>query len=170
VANIRRILPQSSKVGEFYFVRYVLAFVCALCQTLMYRAVSLTISPRTGTWSVLALATSPGNFHASTAYLPSSFAMYASMMGAAAFIHWRGGLKTSQGIFWFALGGVIGWPFAAALCAPFVAEDVFFALIADGERKYESFVRVGRGIVAAFLLVVSCMVRLSSGVASTRFR
>ncbi|KAL8303081.1 hypothetical protein RB601_008070 [Gaeumannomyces tritici] len=154
VANLRRILPQSTKVGEFYFVRYVMAFVCALCQTLMYRAVSLTVSPRTGTWFILALATSPGNFHSATAYLPSSFAMYASMMGAAAFVHWRGGLKTSQGIFWFALGGVIGWPFAAALCAPFVAEDIFFAFFADGERKFECFVRVGRGVVAALLLVV----------------
>ncbi|TLD04260.1 uncharacterized protein PgNI_12199 [Pyricularia grisea] len=154
VANIRRVLPQSTKVSEFYFVRYVLAFICALTQTLLYRSISLTISPRTGTWFIMALVVSPGNFHASAAYLPSSFAMYACMLGAAAFIHWRGGLKTSHGIFWFAVAGVIGWPFAAALCVPFLAEEGLFALFGDGERRFDCFVRVGRGVVAALLLVV----------------
>ncbi|KAL2129328.1 hypothetical protein VTI74DRAFT_7937 [Chaetomium olivicolor] len=151
--NIRRLLPHSSKVAEFYFLRYILAFVCALCQTLMWRAVCLALNPRVGLIFILALVFSPGNFHSSTAYLPSSFAMYMAMVGAAAFMNWRGGLKTSQGMFWFALGGVLGWPFAMALCAPFVMEEVFFAFLSDKERFFEAFIRVMRGVVAAVLLV-----------------
>ncbi|KAJ4289429.1 mannosyltransferase [Collariella sp. IMI 366227] len=153
-ANIRRLLPHSSKVAEFYFLRYLLAFLCALCQTLMWRAVCLALNPRVGLIFILALVFSPGNFHSSTAYLPSSFAMYMAMVGAAAFMNWRGGIKTSQGMFWFALGGVLGWPFAMALCAPFVLEEVFFAVMSDSERFFEAFLRVSRGVVSAILLVI----------------
>ncbi|KAL2022880.1 hypothetical protein VTK56DRAFT_4411 [Thermocarpiscus australiensis] len=152
-ANIRRLLPHSTKVAEFYFLRYILAFVCALCQTLMWRAVCLALNPRIGLFFILALVFSPGNFHSSTDYLPSSFAMYMAMLGAAAFMNWRGGLKTSQGIFWYAVGGVLGWPFAAALCAPFVMEEAFFAMLSDKERFFESFIRLTRGVVATILLI-----------------
>ncbi|KAK3687415.1 Alg9-like mannosyltransferase family-domain-containing protein [Podospora appendiculata] len=152
-SNLRRLFPWTSKVGEFYFVRYVLAAACAMCQTLMWRATCLALNPRVGIFFILALVFSPGNFHSSTAFLPSSFAMYMGMLGAAAFMNWRGGLKTSQGMFWFAVGGVFGWPFALALCAPFVLEECFFALFSDGQRFFEAFVRVGRGVVATLVLI-----------------
>ena len=154
VASLRSILPQSTKMGEFYFVRYVLAFVCALCQTLLFTNVSSTLNPRIGIFFMMALVFSPGNFHASTAFLPSSFAMYMAMLGACAFMNWRGGLKTSQGMYWFAAGGVFGWPFATALCFPFLAEEGMFAILGDKRAFVESFTRVGRGIVAAVLMVV----------------
>ncbi|KAH6634889.1 glycosyltransferase family 22 protein [Chaetomium sp. MPI-SDFR-AT-0129] len=154
-ANLRRLLPHSSKVAEFYFLRYLLALVCALSQTLLWRAVCLALNPRVGLIFILALIFSPGNFHASTAYLPSSFAMYMVMIGTAAFMNWRGGLKTSQGMFWFAMGGVLGWPFSIALCAPFVFEEVFFAMLSDKERFFESCIRLARGVVATILLVVA---------------
>lgn len=148
------------QVGEFFFVRYVLAFVCALCQTLMWRVICRTLNPRIGLFFILALVFSPGNFHASTAYLPSSFAMYMAMVGAAAFMNWSGGLKTSQGMFWFAVGGVFGWPFAAALCAPFLLEEGLFAVLSDKERFFEAALRIFRGIVAAGILVVCAVLSL----------
>ena len=80
--------------------------------------------------------------------------MYMVMLGAAAFMNWRGGLKTSQGMFWFAVGGVIGWPFAAALCAPFLFEEGVLALLSDKDDLIEAIIRVCRGIVAALILVV----------------
>ena len=128
--------------------------VCAFCQTLMWRAICLAINPRVGLFFIAALVFSPGNFHSSAAYLPSSFAMYMAMLGAAAFINWRGGLKTSQGMFWFAVGGVFGWPFAIALCAPFVFEEGLLALFGDGEARFETAIRVVRGVTATFILVV----------------
>lgn len=153
LASLRRILPQASKVGEFYFVRYVLAIFCALCQTILFQVISGTIHPRIGFFFIIALFTSPGNFHASTAFLPSSFAMYAVMLGAAAFMNWRGGLKTLKGMFWFAVAGVIGWPFAAALCAPFLLEEGVLALSGGGSALFDGFIRVARGVVAALVLV-----------------
>lgn len=83
--------------------------------------------------------------------------MYMAMVGAAAFMNWSGGLKTSRGMFWFAVGGVFGWPFAAALCAPFLLEEGLFAVLSDKERFFEAALRVFRGIVAAGILVVSIL-------------
>ena len=80
--------------------------------------------------------------------------MYMSMLGAAAFINWRGGIKTSQGMFWFAVGGIFGWPFAIALCAPFVFEEALFAMFSDKEAFFEAALRIFRGVVATFVLVV----------------
>lgn len=154
LASVRRILPQASKVGEFYFVRYVLAVFCALCQTILFQVVSGTIHPRIGFFFIIALTTSPGNFHASTAFLPSSFAMYAVMLGAAAFMNWRGGLKTLRGMIWFSIAGIIGWPFAAALCAPFLIEEGILALSGGNEGLFEGFIRIARGVVAALLVGV----------------
>jgi alpha-1,2-mannosyltransferase len=122
---------------------------------LLFRVISFTLNPRIGFFFLLALIGSPGNFHASVAYLPSSFAMYMSFLGAAAFMNWKGGLKTSWGIWWFGVGGILGWPFASALCAPFLLEEGFFALMSDRERFWEACLRVGRGVIAALLLLVS---------------
>jgi alpha-1,2-mannosyltransferase len=128
----------AKQVAEFYFIRYTLALFCAFCQTLMWKAICLSLNPRVGLIFIAALIFSPGNFHSSAAFLPSSFAMYMGMVGAAAFMNWRGGLKTSQGMFWFAVGGVFGWPFATALCLPFVLEESLFALLSDKERFFEA--------------------------------
>ncbi|KAI0387377.1 glycosyltransferase family 22 protein [Hypomontagnella monticulosa] len=157
VGNIRRLLPQSTKVAEFYFVRYVLAFICSLCQVLLFRVISFTLNPRIGLFFLMATVMSPGNFHASTAYLPSSFAMYTSLLGAAAFMNWRGGPRTSLGIWWFAVGGILGWPFASALCAPFLIEEGILTLVSlvYGERQgfVQAVLRVSKGVVSALVLL-----------------
>ncbi len=113
-----------------------------------------TLNPRIGIFFIMAIILSPGNFHSSAAYLPSSFAMYMVMVGTAAFMNWRGGLRTSQAMFWFAVGGVLGWPFASALCAPFLAEEGILAMLSDKDRFIEAIIRVTRGVVATVLLVV----------------
>ncbi|KAI1740813.1 glycosyltransferase family 22 protein [Xylaria scruposa] len=156
VGSFRRLLPRPTKVAEFYFVRYALAFLCAFCQVLLFRVISLspTLNPRVGLFFIMALVMSPGNFIASASFLPSSFAMYMAFLGAAAFMNWRGGVKTSWGIWWFAVGGILGWPFASALCAPFMLEEAIFAFMSDRERFWESMLRVLRGVIAALLLVL----------------
>ncbi|CAM1511672.1 Fc.00g091850.m01.CDS01 [Cosmosporella sp. VM-42] len=155
VGNVRRLLPQSTKVGEFYFVRYALAIVCALCQTILFMTTSSTLNSRIGIFFMLITVISPGNFHASTAFLPSSFAMYMVMLGAACFMNWRGGLRTSWGIFWFAAAGVLGWPFASALCAPFMFEEGLLALFNDQRALFESFMRVLRGVTGGLILLAA---------------
>ncbi|KAM0343444.1 hypothetical protein ACHAPU_008473 [Fusarium lateritium] len=114
---------------------------------------STTLNSRIGLFFLIGTVVSPGNFHASTAFLPSSFAMYLVTLGAAAFMNWQGGLKTSQGMFWFAAAGILGWPFAAALCAPFVLEELILLVFSDKAALWEAFVRIGRGVVSAALLL-----------------
>jgi alpha-1,2-mannosyltransferase len=142
------------KVAEFYYIRYVLAFFCAICQTQLFRVISITLNPRIAMFFLLSMIFSPGMFRASTAFLPSSFAMYTTMLGMAAFINWRGGLKTAQGIFWFAVGGILGWPFSIALAAPFLLEELIFAAVSSRDALPNAVMRFIRGIVASLLLLV----------------
>lgn len=101
---------------------------------------------------------SPGLFHASASFLPSSFAMYTTMLGMAAFMNWRGGLKTAQGIFWFAVGGILGWPFSMALSAPFLIEEVIFASLSNKDALIDTVWRFMRGIVGGLVVLVSKIV------------
>jgi alpha-1,2-mannosyltransferase len=103
----------------------------------------------------MAMVFSPGMFHASAAYLPSSFAMYTTMLGIAAFMNWRSGLKTASGIFWFALGGIVGWPFSIALSAPFIFEELVFATLSSNDAIFDVVMRFIRGIVAGLIVLVS---------------
>lgn len=85
--------------------------------------------------------------------------MYTSLLGAAAFMNWRGGPRTSLGIWWFAVGGILGWPFASALCAPFLIEEGILTLVSliYGERQgfVQAILRVSKGVVSALVLLVS---------------
>lgn len=119
----------SERTFEFYFIRVALAFACAVCQSRLFSTISRTLNPRIGVMFMLATLSSPGMFHASVAFLPSSFSMYTTMLGMAAFMDWKGGLKSAQGIMWFGIGAVVGWPFSGALIAPFVLEDIVLALM-----------------------------------------
>ncbi|OJJ62832.1 hypothetical protein ASPSYDRAFT_55583 [Aspergillus sydowii CBS 593.65] len=131
------------KSSEFYLVRFFLAMICAACQTRLYSAICRTLSPRIGLLFLMIAAFSPGMFHASAAFLPSSFTMYASMLGLAAFLDWRRSQKTAQGIMWFGLGAIVGWPFAGALLLPLLFEEVVIGFISGDMRKVFSEVLNG---------------------------
>jgi len=127
------------KAGEFYSLRIALGLACALCQSRLYAAIAKTVHPKVAIFFAMALILSPGMHHAAPAYLPSSFAMYTTMLGFSAFMDWTKGMKTAQGIMWFGIGATLGWPFAGALVLPFIAEEVFLATvtgdISDGFRR-----------------------------------
>ncbi|KAL2042432.1 hypothetical protein N7G274_004924 [Stereocaulon virgatum] len=116
----------STRRSEFFLIRGVLGCVCACCETCLFSAISRSISPRVAMNFLIIMATASGMFHASVAFLPSSFAMYTTMMGTAAFMDTEGGLKTNKGIMWFGLGATVGWPFAAALVMPFLLQEFVF--------------------------------------------
>ncbi|EAS32357.1 alpha-1,2-mannosyltransferase [Coccidioides immitis RS] len=118
-----------TKSAQFYFVRMALAFTCTMCETRLYSVISRTLNPRIGVLFLMIMLFSPGMFHASTALLPSSFAMYTSMLGLSAFLDSRRGLQTARGIMWFGIGALVGWPFAGALVIPFVLEELVLGII-----------------------------------------
>ncbi|KAK4984668.1 mannosyltransferase [Elasticomyces elasticus] len=125
VILLGRLIPfASSKVFQFYFLRTMLGFFCAVCEARLFAKMSRTLNPRIGLLFMIIMVTSPGMFHASVSYLPSSFTMYTTMLGIAAFLDWRGGIRTAQGIFWMGTGAILAWPFAAAMVIPFAIEEI----------------------------------------------
>ncbi|EON65574.1 hypothetical protein W97_04812 [Coniosporium apollinis CBS 100218] len=121
----------NTKRFEFYFVRVILGFICAFSEARLFAKISKTLNPRIAILFLVIAVSSPGMFHASVAYLPSSFAMYTTINGLAAFMDWRGGMRTAQGIMWFGVGAVIGWPFSGVLVLPFVLEEILMATMTD---------------------------------------
>ena len=122
-------LLSRTKTFEFYFIRITLALACAVCESRLYSVISRTLNPRIGILFMIIMVSSPGMFHASAAYLPSSFSMYTTMLGMSAFMDWRGGSRIAQGIMWFGIGGIVGWPFAVALITPFLLEELVLAAL-----------------------------------------
>jgi hypothetical protein len=121
----------------------------------MFRVINNILNPRIALFFMMALIFSPGMFHASASFLPSSFAMYTTFLGMSMFMNWRGGLKTAQGIFCFAVGGILGWPFSMALCAPFLIEETVFAFLSDKDAVIDAVMRGLRGVIAGILVLVS---------------
>lgn len=82
--------------------------------------------------------------------------MYTGMLGAASFMNWRGGLRTASGVAWFALGAIVGWPFAGALILPFALEEGLLLAMSLGDK--ESFLdgvrRITKGALAALGILV----------------
>ncbi len=87
--------------------------------------------------------------------------MNLGMLGMAAFMDWHRGLKTAQGIMWFGIAGVVGWPFSVALAVPFLLEEAVLALVSrPGLEK--ALWRALDGIVRCLIAVVC--IRLSRSV------
>nr|POF04709.1 alpha-1,2-mannosyltransferase alg9 [Quercus suber] len=135
----------------------MLGFICALCEARLYSKISTVLNPRVAITFLIIMATSPAMFHASIAYLPSSFAMYFVMLAMAAFMDWRGGLRTAQGIFCLGVGACLGWPFAAALGIPFALEELLLGSLSDSTGMKQLFWRTVDGIVRT-LIVISLQV------------
>jgi len=145
-------LSSSTKVAEFYFLRASLAVVCALCQTRLYSVVARTFNPRVAVFFLIAMVISPGMYHAAPAYLPSTFAMYTTMLALAAFMDRSGGcMRTAQGITWLSIGSILGWPFAGALVLPFVAEEAIVASVTGD--VFQSFSRLLQGAIRSLIVL-----------------
>jgi alpha-1,2-mannosyltransferase len=150
-----------TKTTEFYFIRMALAFICAACETKLFSAISRTLNQGIGVLFLMIMVFSPGMFHASAALLPSSFAMYASMLGLSAFMDWRGGLKTARGIMWFGIGALVGWPFAGILAVPFLLEEIVIATI-SGDIPPTVY-RFIDGVARCLLVLVGNTLRMIAG-------
>jgi alpha-1,2-mannosyltransferase len=98
-------------------------------------------------------------YHASPAYLPSSFAMCTAMLGFSAFMDGRGDRGTAPGIFWFACGALLGWPFAGALIFPFILEQAWLAL-SSGELL-AGFTRFINGALRSLTLLASITIHVA---------
>ena len=140
------------KYYGFYLTRVMLACVCAGAETQLFSAISRSFNPRTAKIFLIAMTTTPGLFFASVAYLPSSFAMYTSMMGLAAFMGSGIQINTKSGIVWFGIGALVGWPFAAALVLPLFVDEL--NRIWETKSIWGTAYRVLDGSLPTLILVV----------------
>ncbi|KAI9512479.1 asparagine-linked glycosylation 9 protein isoform a [Russula earlei] len=122
------ILREAGKRPAFFLVRAVLGTICTICEAKLYDTVRLKINNRVARYMLFMLAANAGMWSASNALLPSSFAMYTTMLALShAFIppSNQDGQRTLAAVLYFAFGAVLGWPFALALAIPFVLEELF---------------------------------------------
>ena len=103
-----------------------------------------------------------------TAFLPSTFAMYASTLAftfALAPPSAENSRRTLLVTLLYATGAIVGWPFALALAIPFVFEDLFMlggdrvATSARGAWAFGRWTRLfGAGLAASLIFVsVHCV-------------
>lgn len=137
---------------QFYVIRALLSLLCAFAQTRLYCVISKEIGSSIARIFQLIMLCSTGIFYASVAYLPSSFAMLTTMMGMSEFMDWQGGLKTANGITWFGIGAIIGWPFSGALILPLLLDEFVYVRLTGIS---DSAFRILNGVVRVFIVAVS---------------
>ncbi|TFK56717.1 glycosyltransferase family 22 protein [Heliocybe sulcata] len=127
-------LMTGEKRAGYFAVRLFLAVVSSLCETKFYRTVVEKVNRKVGRYLFFMLLFSTGMWNASIAFLPSSFAMYASMLAFSYAMEpasTKSSQRTLRATLCFAAGSIIGWPFALALSLPFVVEELF---VFSGDR------------------------------------
>ncbi|EIN13913.1 asparagine-linked glycosylation 9 protein isoform a [Punctularia strigosozonata HHB-11173 SS5] len=127
-------LSGPSKRPAFFATRIFLAVLSTLCEAKFYRTVVEKINLRVGRYLFFMLLFSAGMWNASVAFLPSSFAMYAVTLAysfALAPPRIADAQRTYSATALFAVGALLGWPFAIALAIPFVFEELF---VLGGDR------------------------------------
>ncbi|XP_059138882.1 alpha-1,2-mannosyltransferase ALG9-like [Physella acuta] len=113
----------------FYMTRCMLGVCCAISEMLFYRGVCKMFGPNVGRLTLILLLFSAGMFASASAFLPSSFSMYLTMV---AYGSWFVG-DVHISIMSIAASAIIGWPFAGALGIPIA----FDALIIH--KRYVNF-------------------------------
>ncbi|EJC98743.1 asparagine-linked glycosylation 9 protein isoform a [Fomitiporia mediterranea MF3/22] len=116
------------KRASFFALRIFFGFVSSLCEAKLYRTVMETINFRVGRYMLFMLMFSAGMWNASTAFLPSSFAMFSNILAFSYSLHppsVSNSRRTLYSTVLFGMGAIVGWPFALAIAIPFVFEELF---------------------------------------------
>lgn len=135
-AQLAKFLVGPEKRPAFFAVRAVLALVSTLIESFFYRSVYSNINERVGRYLFFILSFNAGMWNATTAFLPSSFAMHACTLAFAYAIQpcsLQNNRRTLMATVLFALAGIVGWPFSLALAVPFVIEELFVVGIDSAE-------------------------------------
>lgn len=113
--------------ASFFALRLTFATVSSFVEAALYRATVVHVSPHIGRYLLWALLFSAAMWTASTAFLPSTFAMWGAMLGQAeALSPVDGGYRRITRIaLAFATAAFVGWPFAALLAVPAGLEQLF---------------------------------------------
>lgn len=162
-ARLFQLFLPNTKVTTFFFVRCLLAFICACSDILFYSSVCRKFGNGVGRLTFCFQALGAGFFVSSAAFLPSSFAM---VMTTFAFAFWMRSNDWAA-VLCIAISALVGWPFAALLGAPIAIDMLLFPSAGASTSKktsaawsrrklffMHSFV-IGAAIVGALLFIDS---------------
>ncbi|GAA5855449.1 hypothetical protein JCM8547_007834 [Rhodosporidiobolus lusitaniae] len=115
------------KRTAFFATRLMLAVFSSFVEAAFYRAVAINISSHVGRYVLWISMFSAAMWTASTAFLPSSFAMMFVALGTAAALNpvitgWK---RITFAVTAYAIAGIVGWPFAVLLGVPLILEQLF---------------------------------------------
>ncbi|XP_068205084.1 alpha-1,2-mannosyltransferase ALG9-like [Palaemon carinicauda] len=142
-------LLQSNRLLVFFFIRCMLALGCSGCELYFYRGICKEFGANVGRLTLCILVFAAGMFISSTAYLPSSFAMYMTLMSMGAWYHQAYELS----IFTTAISAFLGWPFAAAIGIP-IAYDIVI--------RRQHFVMFGKWCLISAVTILIPMIQIDS--------
>ncbi|KAA8916012.1 hypothetical protein TRICI_001827 [Trichomonascus ciferrii] len=143
----------SEKHLLFYALRVVLAVFSAASETALYLSLKRTFSRRIATYYLFFSLTSTGMFHASVAFLPSSFAMHAFTMALSNFVLPNNNSSIVKGMLWTAVSGLLGWPFSLVLMVPFALNYFVSTVTSDVKGLMRSVIKVLLGTAAILLSI-----------------
>ncbi|RCK64972.1 Alpha-1,2-mannosyltransferase ALG9 [Candida viswanathii] len=151
-----------SPVTIFYCIRVfgIIGFTC-YCEWKLFNSLR-RYSPTLANWWLLFNTIAPGMSHAGVALLPSSLAMQTATLANSYLLRAIGdGRQLSQNIskavFWYFIGGILGWPFALALGLPIGLYTVYHSVI----TRTVSFSIYFR-IAGVMLLIVAAVVAIDT--------
>ncbi|RLN57329.1 hypothetical protein BBJ28_00005094, partial [Nothophytophthora sp. Chile5] len=110
-----------SKILLFYGLRGALGLLCAYAEALFYRSSINRFGRRTARYLLWLLLFNAGLFHASTAFLPSSFVMTLVLLFSSAWMDESHFLA----LFWGVVAVLCGWPYVGVLFVPFALETLY---------------------------------------------
>ena len=155
----------SQKTFIFYSMRCLLGTICAYIEASFYKAVDVHVGVRIARYLLVMLTFAPGMFYASTAFLPSTAAMYTTMLAFTQLIKSYAMYTRSESyimktaicwpIFWFAFGSIYAWPFSGAVGLPLVFEEVFVRSFYMNNKKKENRRGFYFAVIKRILVVVS---------------
>jgi len=114
-------LLADQKLLLFYGLRAALGLLSAYSEALFYRSTSRCFGRRTARYLLCILLFNAGIFHASTAFLPSTFSMVLVMLFSSAWMDKNHYLA----LFWGIVAVLCGWPYVGVLFIPFAVETLY---------------------------------------------
>lgn len=138
---------------QFYWIRLVaLCGFTSYTEYKLFCKINASLNNKVGNWFLFLSSVAPGMSHAGVALLPSSFAMNCVTMATAnslsSFSDGRS-ISAVYAIIWFMVGGIIGWPFALALAAPFGLFTLFSKL-----NQHNVLFRIVKGCVIGLVSIL----------------
>ncbi|EGF99246.1 family 22 glycosyltransferase [Melampsora larici-populina 98AG31] len=113
----------------FFAIRAAFALISSYCEAKLYRAIADHINLRAARYFLAISLFSAGMWNASTAFLPSTFALHAITLAYSYILEPvsskpEASKRTFNAVFCLATAVILGWPFVGVLALPFVFEEL----------------------------------------------